>query len=522
LYKAIQVQNASISNFDNSDNSIVGSNVFYGGSPNDFRYISTGTSTIYRLNNSVHSWFIAPLGTAGDAISFTQAMTLGSNSGLSIGTPSAAPSQGLLVQGDTTLSSSLAVNGNKITLGSQEDIVSTNGILLGSGVSTIEMVASNFAAGYGAKIEQADPGDGFTYTRLFGRANSTSWTQNFQVNNSTGAATFSSSVSSTEFRLNNVSTLQHINVYTVLKDLVGRNAILLGDTNDPVNYYDNSQHFFRSRTGSNRVVINDSGNVGIGTPSPNGKLDVRTAGQAGVPALGTAGNGINITRTDGQTGGSIGYTTEGHIYIQSQRFDSVNANNLFLQPVGGNVGIGTTSPTERLHVETSNEYQITWARTGAGKRWAIGTDTAGFYFNNRTDSVLPLYITNGGNVLIGTTTDNGSRLRVNGSVALPHVTKSANYTLDNTDYTVGFDCASNRTATLPDATTCAGRIYVIYHYNTGMLGSRYVTIDPNGSQTINGLTTFSLQYTYDFSSVMIQSNGSNWIIISDSIYYAPV
>ncbi len=68
----------------------------------------------------------------------------------------------------------------------------------------------------------------------------------------------------------------------------------------------------------------------------------------------------------------------------------------------GNVGIGTASPIERLHVETSNEYQITWARTGAGKRWAIGTDTAGFYFNNRTDSVLPLYITNGGNVGIGT------------------------------------------------------------------------------------------------------------------------
>jgi hypothetical protein len=108
------------------------------------------------------------------------------------------------------------------------------------------------------------------------------------------------------------------------------------------------------------------------------------------------------------------------------------------------------------------------------------------------------------------------------SVATPHTTKSANYTLTATDFTVGFDCASNRTANLPDATTCAGRVYVIYHYNTGMLGSRYVTIDPNGSQTIKGLTTFSLQYTYDFSSVMIQSNGSNWIIISDSIYYAPV
>jgi hypothetical protein len=53
----------------------------------------------------------APSGTAGNAISFTQAMTLGSNSGLSIGTPSAAPSQGLLVQGAATFSNQVTING---------------------------------------------------------------------------------------------------------------------------------------------------------------------------------------------------------------------------------------------------------------------------------------------------------------------------------------------------------------------------------------------------------------------------
>jgi hypothetical protein len=92
-----------------------------------------------------------------------------------------------------------------------------------------------------------------------------------------------------------------------------------------------------------------------------------------------------------------------------------NTSNVVMTVKGtGNVGIGTISPVERLHVETSNEYQITWARTGAGKRWAIGTDTVGFYFNNRTDSVLPLFITNGGNVLIGTTTNGASKLRISG------------------------------------------------------------------------------------------------------------
>jgi len=108
-----------------------------------------------------------------------------------------------------------------------------------------------------------------------------------------------------------------------------------------------------------------------------------------------------------------------------------------------------------------------------------------------------------------------------GSVSTPHTTKTANYTLTETDYTVGFDCASNRTAILPDATTCAGRIYVIYQYNTN-LGARSVTLDGNGSQTINGLTTYNLLGYCDYSSVMIQSNGSNWIIIANALETCPV
>jgi len=108
-----------------------------------------------------------------------------------------------------------------------------------------------------------------------------------------------------------------------------------------------------------------------------------------------------------------------------------------------------------------------------------------------------------------------------GSVSTPHSTKTANYTLTETDYTVGFDCASNRTATLPDATTCAGRIYVIYQYNTN-LGARSVTLDGNGSQTINGLTTYNLLGYCDYSSVIIQSNGSNWIIIANALETCPV
>jgi hypothetical protein len=245
---------------------------------------------------------------------------------------------------------------------------------------------------------------------------------------------------------------------------------------------------------------------------------------------------------------SVGYDTNLNLgYLQgaengiSWRPILLNLNGSATSPVL--IGQSTSDGVSKLQVTGAATFSSSVTATGDIRSNAIyrdyqgealiqtsGSDTQIGSFGAGTPRTISLiagndrrlFITTGGNVLIGTTTDNGSRLRVNGSVATPHTTKSANYTLDNTDYTVGFDCASNRTATLPDATTCAGRIYVIYQYNTGTGGSRYVTLDGNGSQTIDGVTTYSLQYQEDFSSVMIQSTGSNWVVIAYKLYPSPL
>lgn len=69
-------------------NAYISSNTYYDGT--NFRYINTQPATSYAQNNGVgnHVWYTAPSGTAGNAITFTQAMTLDASGNLGIGTTS--------------------------------------------------------------------------------------------------------------------------------------------------------------------------------------------------------------------------------------------------------------------------------------------------------------------------------------------------------------------------------------------------------------------------------------------------
>jgi hypothetical protein len=61
----------------------VGQNNYFNGS--NFIYTTTAAASIYQQISGVHYWNIAPSGTAGNAISFTQAMTLDASGNLGIG-----------------------------------------------------------------------------------------------------------------------------------------------------------------------------------------------------------------------------------------------------------------------------------------------------------------------------------------------------------------------------------------------------------------------------------------------------
>ena len=85
-YKVLQVGNASWYT-DNNANTYFAANTYQASGFVD-TYISSNEAAKYEQFNGAHKWYIAPSGTAGNTITFTQAMTLDASGNLGIGTTS--------------------------------------------------------------------------------------------------------------------------------------------------------------------------------------------------------------------------------------------------------------------------------------------------------------------------------------------------------------------------------------------------------------------------------------------------
>ncbi len=82
----LQVKNASLSGFSNA--AYVMANTFYDGT--NEKYIASSFACKYTQANGAHLWYSAASGTAGNNITFTQAMTLDASGNLGVGTTSPA------------------------------------------------------------------------------------------------------------------------------------------------------------------------------------------------------------------------------------------------------------------------------------------------------------------------------------------------------------------------------------------------------------------------------------------------
>jgi hypothetical protein len=88
-----------------------------------------------------------------------------------------------------------------------------------------------------------------------------------------------------------------------------------------------------------------------------------------------------------------------------------------------------------------------------------------------------------------------------------HSTKASNYTLTNADNIIYMDTSSTTlTASLPDARTVGGIVYTLKN-----VGSNNMVIDPNGTQTVDGLNSLTGSLGKAWT---VQATGDIWLILS--------
>jgi len=199
-----------------------------------------------------------------------------------------------------------------------------------------------------------------------------------------------------------------------------------------------------------KVRVTSAGNVGIGTNGPNAQLDAFTS-QGGSRIAATHGtdgaypkvSGISFGATStsisvSNNGGTTTFIGGAGIYASNSAASNNPTDLVFWTTSGGsttermritsggNVGIGTDSPAQLLHLykasgtvvlalQSSNNYGYLFNDgTNIGLASNIGSTGLKLLVNrNAPDNSMS--ITSGGNVLIGTTSDNGARLQVSGN-----------------------------------------------------------------------------------------------------------
>ena len=189
-------------------------------------------------------------------------------------------------------------------------------------------------------------------------------------------------------------------------------------------------------SGSTRMFISSSGNVGIGETSPSARLHIASASAAPTIKVGRAVGNSSILSTDPT--GYLALDSNGAATI----INHYTANNVWLATGGGIVGIGTTNPGYKLDVRgtilssgsfgsrgvedayrlkfydnggTANDAGIgldgsagaeeMWFNSLGGFQWYLGTNGE------------KMRITSAGNVGIGTTLPSAS-LHVQGTVMI--------------------------------------------------------------------------------------------------------
>jgi len=197
--------------------------------------------------------------------------------------------------------------------------------------------------------------------------------------------------------------------------------------------------YFNTGGGGERLRITSSGRLSIGNySSPKAPLHIRGEYLDQAPVAGVGTGSLVISNQDTDYGINFGVRSSGSGWIQQTRVDGTGTNySLLLNPLGGNVGIGTDNPAAELEVYGNARFKdidgshgiefypdvaslgyqriISYNRTStAYEDLSIGVND---FVVTTGSSSERLRITSGGDVGIGTTNPD-KKLRVEGDARI--------------------------------------------------------------------------------------------------------
>jgi hypothetical protein len=244
---------------------------------------------------------------------------------------------------------------------------------------------------------------------------------------STGAATFTGPALPLAIASTNATELYteyKYNTSTVVGYIGNGAGIVTGASSSDFGIRAQADLILASGGNNRRVTITSGGNVGIGTASPTAKLEVQNS-PANDWGLSVWGN-----TTTGQSYGGIvrGGTNASDVAFRVN--NAANSLTYFTVQGNGKVGIGTgnpdnsyqgltisgTDPSLRLKTTSGSGWVWTEYVTSAGvNNFSMGVNQTQPYFGIKAGAGLDnpnFAMTSSGNVLIGTTTDNGNKLQI--------------------------------------------------------------------------------------------------------------